>query len=520
MIGLTTLLALICAASANTLQAQLDYGSFQGYYDADYNMSYWKKIPFAAPPVGENRFRGPQPPVQINGTYDTDSDFLGCPQKLSTGSEDCLYLGVFARPWSKGQKLRPVFVEFYGGAFVEGSASSALPGIFYPLLNSSDENDFIAVGPNYRVNAFGFLPGQEVHDDPMSDLNSGLLDQQYALEWVHKYIHHFGGDPSQVTIIGQSAGGGSTVAQSIANGGRTEPALFQRSLSLSPFWPKTYRYNDPEAQAIYDQFARVSNCSSSKDTLGCLKAASLETLMTAAYNITYSDEYGPSSYTWAPVIDGRFLRTTLTEAIKHGDINGDVHWGMYNTYEGENFIPPSLNNSDSSSTSDAAFKLWLSDFLPGLSQDELERLETVYYPPSGSSENIESYNSTFVRAELVYRDLVLACPAYWTANVADTGYLGEYTISPATHGSDWSKPNALQTEYPMIYQGFAGAYASLIQTGNPNTNKLTNSSEAAIPNIRTGKEWVIAMSGFTTTKIERLRERCGFWMDVAENVPI
>lgn len=84
----------------------------------------------------------------------------------------------------------------------------------------------------------------------------------------------------------------------------------------------------------------------------------------------------------------------------------------------------------------------------------------------------------------------------------------------------WSKPNALQTEYPMIYQGFAGAYASLIQTGNPNTNKLTNSSEAAVPNIRMGNEWVIAMSGITTTKIERLKERCGFWMDVAGNVPI
>lgn len=437
MIGLAALLALASAAAGNTLLAELGYGSFQGHYNAEYNMSYWKKIPFAAPPVGENRFRRPQPPVRIYGRYDTDSDFVGCPQKLSTGSEDCLYLGVFARPWSKGQKLRPVLVEFYGGAFVEGSASTNLPGILYPLLNSSDESDFVAVGPNYRINAFGFLPGQEVHDDPMSDLNAGLLDQQYALEWVHKYIHHFGGDPSQVTIVGQSAGGGSTIVQSIANGGRTGPPLFQRSLSLSPFWPKTYRYNEPEAQAIYDQFTRVSNCSGSKDTLACLKAASLETLMTAAYNITYSDEYGPSSYTWAPVIDGHFLRTTLTEAIKKGDINGDVHWGMYNTYEGENFIPPSLNNSDSSSydSSDAAFKLWLSAFLPGLSKNELERLETIY-PPSGRSENIASYNSTFVRAELVYRDLVLACPAYWTANIAEIGYFGQYTISPATHGSD------------------------------------------------------------------------------------
>lgn len=72
----------------------------------------------------------------------------------------------------------------------------------------------------------------------------------------------------------------------------------------------------------------------------------------------------------------------------------------------------------------------------------------------------------------------------------------------------------------MIYQGFAGAYASLIQTGNPNTNKLTNSSQAAVPNIRTGNEWGISMSGFSNTKVKQLKERCGFWMDVAGNVPI
>lgn len=72
----------------------------------------------------------------------------------------------------------------------------------------------------------------------------------------------------------------------------------------------------------------------------------------------------------------------------------------------------------------------------------------------------------------------------------------------------------------MIYHGFAGAYASLIQTGNPNADKLTNSSEATVPDIRTGNEWVIAMSGFTTTRVDQLKERCGFWMDVAANVPI
>jgi carboxylesterase type B len=439
MAPLATLLTIISAVSvsANTLLATLDYGSFQGYYDDTYNMSYWRKIPFAAPPVGENRFRAPQAPLQVNGTYDTNADFSECPQRTANGSEDCLYLGVYARPWSEGQKLRPVFVEIYGGAFVEGSASTDVPGPFYPLVNSSDESDFIAVGTNYRLNAFGFLPGQEIHDDPLSDFNVGLLDQQYALEWIHKYIHLFGGDASQVTIIGQSAGGGSTVAQSIANGGKTDPPLFQRALSLSPFWPKTYRYNAPQAQAIYDQFVSNANCSGASNTLECLKAADLDILITAAYGITYSDEYGPNSYIWAPVIDGTFLPNTLTYAVENGAINAPAHWGMYNTYEGENFIPSGLNTSDSSpyNSSDAAFELWLGDFLPGLSQSDLGRLLTVY-PPSGSSEAIESYNTTYIRAELIYRDLVLSCPGHWLAQAAEVGYQGQYSILPALHGSD------------------------------------------------------------------------------------
>ncbi|OKL64565.1 hypothetical protein UA08_00130 [Talaromyces atroroseus] len=513
MARLATLLSIISAASvsANTLLATLDYGSFQGYYDAEYNLSYWRKIPFAAPPVGENRFRAPQPPLQVNGTYDTNAGFSECPQRTANGSEDCLYLGVYARPWSEGQKLRPVFVEMYGGAFVEGSASTGLPGIFYPLLNSSDESDFIAVGPNYRVNAFGFLPGQEIYDDPLSDLNPGLLDQQYALQWVHRYIHLFGGDPSQVTIIGQSAGGGSTVAQSIANGGKTDPPLFQRALSLSPFWPKTYQYNSPQAQAIYDQFASLANCSGTSNTLECLKSADLDTLITAAYGVTYGDEYGPNSYTWAPVIDGTFLPNTLSDAVEKGAINAPAHWGMYNTYEGENFIPSGLKTSDLSpyNSSDAAFELWLGDFLPDLSQSDLDHLLTVY-PSSGSSESIESYNTTYIRAELIYRDLVLACPGYWLAQSAKVGYLGQYTISPATHGSDtswWDSYGTLQTEYPTIYEGFAGAYASFIQTGDPNKNKLTNSSEAGVPEINTGDEWIIALDGFTVTKLEQLKTR-------------
>jgi len=154
--------------------ASLSYGNFSGSYNAYYNISYFRKIPFAAPPIGRNRFRAPQSPNSVgSAVYNTDQDYDTCPQKGNMGSEDCLYLGLYSRPWSKGQTLKPVLVNFYGGGFIQGGGSFSLPPAGYPTLNVSRDNDFVMVYPNYRVNSFGFLPGKVIHDDPYSDLNPG-----------------------------------------------------------------------------------------------------------------------------------------------------------------------------------------------------------------------------------------------------------------------------------------------------------------------------------------------------------
>lgn len=176
---------LISLTPAQDLLATLDYGSFQGAYSSSYNISYWQKIPFAQPPVGALRFRGPQPPLPLaNGSvYDSTQTFDMCPQRTVNGSEDCLYLGLYSRPWSLGQPLRPVVVVFYGGAYIQGDASFTIPPSAYPILNVSTETGLVFVYSNYRTNAFGFLPGREVAADRQgSDLNPGLLDQDAAIK--------------------------------------------------------------------------------------------------------------------------------------------------------------------------------------------------------------------------------------------------------------------------------------------------------------------------------------------------
>ncbi|KAG0650660.1 putative secreted lipase [Hyphodiscus hymeniophilus] len=511
------------------LTASLDYGTFQGSYNAQYNLSYWRKIPFAAPPVGENRFRAPQPPMPItNGTYDSEQTFDYCPQRTENGTEDCLYLGLYSRPWTSSAPLRPVVVVFFGGAFIEGGGSFSIPPAGYPVLNVSSSNDFIFVYPNYRVNAFGFLPGREIASSPTSDLNPGLLDQQAVLIWTHKYIEHFGGDPKNVSIWGQSAGAGSVVAHVIANRGRTDPPLFSKALASSPFWPKTYKYDDPEAQAIYDNLANLTGCAG-PESLSCLKSVDVQTIRTAALAISGSHTYNTSSYTWSPVIDGKFLTQSLSQATFKGQVNIDFGWGMYNTHEGENFIAPGLadavdTGSPPFNSSTASFNNWLRGFLPGFSQRNLERVLELY-PPVGSSEEIPFYNTTYTQAGLIYRDVVLACPTYWTARAAHKkSYVGEYSISPATHGSDtewWNQVNPIQKTQPFIYQGYAGAFASFFQTGDPNAHKLTNASVPGVPeNWRTGEEFSVETDGFANVRVDSLNARCGFWRQVADDVPI
>ncbi|KUI54057.1 Lipase 1 [Cytospora mali] len=511
--------ALSTSVLAQDLIAELDYGTFEGAYSSAYNISYWQKIPFAQPPVGDLRFRGPQPPLSItNGTYNSTQEFDMCPQRTVNGSEDCLYLGLYSRPWTQGQPLRPVVVNFYGGAYIQGDAYFTIPPAAYPVLNVASETDLVIIYPNYRTNAFGFLPGKEVAADNGSDLNPGLLDQDAAIKWTKDHISHFGGDPESISIWGQSAGAGSVVAQVIARAGVADkPKLFTRALASSPFWAKTYDYDAPQAQAVYDQFSTLAGCGTGEGSLDCLKKADVQTLRNASLVIDASHTYNTSSYTWAPVIDGKFLTKRLSEAAELGEVNIEYGWGMYNTYEGENFIPSGLANADNTGTppfnsSLESFDNWLSGYMPGLSNDDLEEAKKLY-PESGSSEAVSAYNGSYTRAGLIYRDSVLACPAYWMAGAAPNGsYLGEYSISPAKHGSD--------TIYANHYKGYTGAFASFFMTSDPNAMKLTGSNDTGVPPLSSGTEFNINAAGFADLKLTQFKSRCDFWKRVAAKIPI
>jgi para-nitrobenzyl esterase len=202
-----------CANAAPGAKVKIDSGMVQGV-NAD-GVESFKGIPFAAPPLGDLRWRAPQPAAKWSGVRIADRYGHDCMQTPfggdaaplgTTPSEDCLVLNVW-RPAEASAKPLPVIVWIYGGGFVNGGSS--------PAVYAGDafaRKGVIMVSFNYRLGRFGFFAFPALTKaDPDHGLlgNYGYMDQIAALKWVQKNIAAFGGDPSNVTIFGESAGGGS-----------------------------------------------------------------------------------------------------------------------------------------------------------------------------------------------------------------------------------------------------------------------------------------------------------------------
>ena len=200
------------------VKAEVEQGTLEGTFDTRNALQMFFGVPYAKPPVGELRWRAPQPLEKWSGVYHAKSFANGPVQGLVFGdmrfrspgvSEDCLYLNIWSPAKPKGSPL-PVLVYFYGGGFVAGDGSE-------PRYDGASmaKKGIVVVTVNYRLNIFGFFAHPELSKESPyhASGNYGLLDQHAALKWVQKNIHVFGGDPSRVTIAGESAGSISVSAQ-------------------------------------------------------------------------------------------------------------------------------------------------------------------------------------------------------------------------------------------------------------------------------------------------------------------
>ena len=229
--------------------AETENGLVKGIEAADPRITAFKGVPFAAPPTGENRWRAPQPcqnwegireayrfaPISVQDTPGLGDDIY-CREwhvdpDIEMG-EDCLYLNIWTGAKSAEDKL-PVLVWFYGGGLQWG----------YPAEMEFDgerlaRRGIIVVTVNYRINVFGFLAHPELtREQPDAPTNFGSLDQQAGIKWVIRNIAAFGGDSKNITIAGQSAGGGSVLSQIAcpANNGLFQKAVVMSGMIRSPY---------------------------------------------------------------------------------------------------------------------------------------------------------------------------------------------------------------------------------------------------------------------------------------------
>lgn len=229
----------ISCSAQNPAQVKIEGGIIQGTIEND--LTIYKGIPFAAPPLGELRWKAPQPVEKWKGVKLT-SEFAPSPfqggNPPSGKSEDCLYLNVWTPAKSANEKL-PVLVWIYGGGFGGGSTA-------YPVHDGANlaHKGVVLVSIAYRVGLLGFLAHSELSAENPNKVsgNYGLLDQIEALKWIQNNIDAFGGNPDQVTIFGESAGGiavsmlcASPLAEGLFHG-----AISQSGGSFGPTRPTTY----------------------------------------------------------------------------------------------------------------------------------------------------------------------------------------------------------------------------------------------------------------------------------------
>ena len=263
-------------------------------------------IPYAAPPVGALRWPPPRPAAAWHGVRQVTSYAPHCPQPASpfgvaSTSENCLYLNVFT-PAHTGAGNLPVMVWVHGGSLRTGESDDYNPAGLV-------QHGVVVVTINYRLGALGFLADAALAGRPGGPSgNYGLMDQQAALRWVQHNIRGFGGDPGNVTLFGESAGGLSTLSQLASPGAR---GLFQRAIVESGTYQLT-QTSLASAESAGRAFAAKAGCASNtaSNTAACLRRLPVSTIL--------SDQ-NPVGYT--PDIDGAVLTQSIKTALASGHFN-------------------------------------------------------------------------------------------------------------------------------------------------------------------------------------------------------
>ncbi|RFU35110.1 hypothetical protein B7463_g1248, partial [Scytalidium lignicola] len=542
----------------------LPYGTWKAAsYNSESKIYTFKNIRFAAPPVGELRWAKPAPPTH-NATLQDGSYGPQCIQGAPNGlnllgngnespigaaanqfigglpipsfggaSEDCLFLDVYvpAKAINNPKLKLPVVVWIYGGAYLFGSKDTYQPLLpFYDgsglVYNSGGEMIFIA--GNYRLGALGWLSGTTIEENGVP--NVGLWDQRAVFSWVQSYISLLGGDPKQVTAMGESAGAGSIMHHLVAQGGTLDP-LFTKAILQSPAYEFLWDRRGVLEQT-FQEFAAFVGCEG-KD-LSCLRVAESSKIHAASTSLNSATTNG--AFSLGPSVDGSFIRQLPPLELASGNFwKLDSLMISHVSDESGVFV-------DGHISTDTEFSTFVNTIFPNYTKIAgINTLIEETYPPVSTN---HTYSTESARMEAFIRDSSFTCNTrYLTEAYGDSKCWNmQYSVSPGWHGTDLvptfysfalsvdSFLEGLAFTLVPLFLGITKAYqsyiTSYITTGNPNTKRAILNIPSAISwphpnssgNLMSGVLNVGNLGFSTVSDTQNQNVSCEFWRQVAAAV--
>lgn len=431
-------------------------------------------------------------------------------------SEDCLFLDVYAPSNATTNSKLPVYFFIQGGGFVSNSNSNYNGS----GLVAAGDHGLIVVTFNYRVGAYGFLT-----DGDRATPNNGLWDQVKALEWVHKHITKFGGDPKHVVIGGDSAGAAS-VSYHLTRGGGRNYGLFIGAAAESVSFSTVL--TTKESQYLYDGFAVRAGCAT-KDSLQCLRSKSTKELQEANVNVQpLPGAQNPQLFAWNPVIDGDFITELPYDAYKKGHfvrvpvIVGD------DTNGGTSFAPQDTTTLPEMNT-------FLRDQFPLLTPSDLETIDALY---PNANDTCPHVGCRWRQVSSAYGQMRYMCPGLYISqqyvsrrspswayrwNVEDPAQIAQglgvpHTVEvhaifgPTNTKGAPASYNGSNAHAVAVAQGY---WTSFIRTLNPNTHRAPGSA------AWTSRGRLVVNTGGRTQMEDisgNLRRACQFFADIGSRI--
>ncbi|MCJ1393378.1 hypothetical protein MMC18_006251 [Xylographa bjoerkii] len=480
---------------------------------------------------------------------------LGAPvANAGQQDEDCLFLDLYV-PGSvfRGHSSQlPVVVWFYGGAYIFGSKEAAAP---YPYYNGTGmlqaaNNGVIFVAGNYRLGAYGWLAGEYM--EKMALPNAGLQDQRLLLQWVQDFIDLVGGDKTQVSAWGESAGAGSIVHHLIQYGGTQDP-LFSKAILQSPAFEWQWnRSAGGTLDTIFKNFSRLAGCDDFD--IACLQHTDQATLAIANQQLYNGSTPCTGLFPVGPSVDGKVIKELPVVALSKGN-----YWKKLDSIivshvaeESSLFVPKFIKTA-------ADFDRFLYDFMPGsqlaatrakiskqypkpLLGTQQDRVRTLIRDSTFTCTTRQLYNayktkvSTYMLQYDFFAEYDLAIhgtdvlPTFFNTNVNMTAVF-EDMLSKA--GSK-KVPGFILNDIGNIYKRFAPAYQSYFAShavhGDPNTARkvaetvpwlpATDDGDHVTDVLRALYRYKLVGKDFDSRTEDKINTNtiCNFWNDIGQEI--